>query len=266
MSSSRSDVELGAAVKSELPPIDGVGAARGGYSIGGYHLTDVGTSCVLPTPVFALWRVAVAIFLWTMLIIDCIKTGSYAVVTLTVWSLLTESLVFTLLAAASIICVLRSIDIESDRRSQAPANVLAILYQTSASATVFLDFIVWTLLLDSIGNFRNVTNHVLNIILIFIDVALSSTVFRYINVVFFVALAAGYILFTWIRHAVTDNFPYPFLDAWDAVTGEAIPRRNVVWTYVTIVLWAFGAGVLTVLFSRAKKFYSSKLRAAPMLL
>lgn len=266
MSSSQSDVELGAAVKAEIPPVDGVGGARGGYSIGGYHLADVGTSCVLPTPLFALWRVGVAIFLWTMLIIDCVKTGSYALVTLTVWSLLTESLVFTLLAAASILCVLRSIDLDSGRRPQVPATVLAILYQTSASATVFLDFIVWTLLLDSIGNFRNVTNHVLNIVLMAIDVALSATLFRYINVVFFVALAAGYILFTWIRHAVTDNFPYFFLDAWDPVTGDPTPRRLVVWTYVTIVLWAIGAGVLTVLFSRAKKFYSSKLRAAPMAL
>lgn len=230
--------------------------------MGGYHLADVGTSCLLPTPVFALWRVAVAIFLWTMLIIDCVKTGSIVLTGLTLWSLLTESLVFTLLAAASVLCVLRSVDLEPGRQPQLPATVLAILYQTSASATVFLDFIVWTLLLDAIGNFRNVTNHVLNFILIFIDVALSATLFRYVNVVFFVALAAGYILFTWIRHAITDNFPYYFLDAWDPVTGDPVRRGNVVWTYVNIVLWAIAAGVLTVLFSRAKKLYSPKVRRA----
>lgn len=264
MSSSRSDVEVGAAAKP-APPLDGVGGARGGFSMGGYHLADVGTSCLLPTPVFALWRVGVAIFLWTMLIIDCVETGSIALVGLTLWSLLTESLVFTLLAAASILCVLRSVDLEPGRQPQLPASVLAILYQTSASATVFLDFIVWTLLLDAIGNFRNVTNHVLNFILIFIDVALSATVFRFVNVVFFVALAATYIIFTWIRHAVTDNFPYPFLSAWDA-TGAPIRRGNVVWTYVNIVLWAIAAGTLTVLFSRAKKLYSSKVNKAPMYL
>lgn len=251
------DVELG------KPGLAEAADATRGFSLGGYHLADVGTSCLLPTPLFALWRVAVAVFLFSMLIWDCVKTGSYALVTLTTWSLLTEALVFSLLAAASVLCVLRSVDLDPARRAQFPASALAVLYQTSASATLFLDFVVWTLLLNDIGNFRNVTNHVLNFVLILIDVALSATLFRFINVVFFVALVLAYVVFNWIRYAVADNFALPILDAWDA-NRDPLRAGGVVWTYATVVMWAVAAGVLFVVFSRAKKLYSSKLRSAPM--
>lgn len=100
-------------------------------------------------------------------------------------------------------------------------------------------------------------DHLLNWILLFVDVALSATLFKMVNIFFFVLYTAVYLCFAWARRAVTDDLPYGFLDPWNE-EGEKKNVGFVVGIYLGVFVWTLVAGALTVGFSRLKRFYSKK--------
>lgn len=93
--------------------------------------------------------------------------------------------------------------------------------------------------------------------LLFIDLALSATKFRFVNIVFFVLYTAVYLCFAWARRAVTDDLPYGFLNPWNE-EGEKKNVGGVIGIYLGVFVWTLLAGALTVGFSRLKRFYSKK--------
>lgn len=87
-------------------------------------------------------------------------------------------------------------------------------------------------------NFQNINRHGINLAIALIDLLFSRTVFKFINVIFFVVYVVTYLVFAWIRFAVVDNFPYGFLDFEDEDDVAKKPL-NVVKMYAILA----GAGI-----------------------
>lgn len=122
---------------------------RGGVRVGGYAWADVGLPCVpLPPAVFAVLRGVAAAYIAGMVIWG-LTEGDQAYF-YTWWGLVLEGLVFVALAAASAWCAVRGERLDAGREASTAATVLAIVYQTSATATLFLDVVYWALLANGV--------------------------------------------------------------------------------------------------------------------
>lgn len=132
------------------PPPPAVAADKCGcVRVGGYAWADVGLPCVpLPPAAFAALRGVAAAYVAGMVAYG--QTDGARAYFYTWWGLVFEGLVFIALAAASVWCAAKGVRLEAGREPSAAASVLAILYQTSTTATLFLDVVYWALLADGV--------------------------------------------------------------------------------------------------------------------
>lgn len=106
--------------------------------------------------------------------------------------------------------------------------------------------------------FSSINRHGINFAIALIDIILSRTVFKFINIIFFVIYALAYLAFAWIRFAVVDNFPYGFLDFEIEYTKIAKKPLDVVRTYAILVAAGISIGFLIAGITKLKKCYARR--------
>ncbi|KAH6768927.1 hypothetical protein C2S51_014263 [Perilla frutescens var. frutescens] len=109
--------------------------------------------------------------------------------------------------------------LEVDLKLRFLDNLLQIVYQTSAGASMLTDIVFWCLLLPFMTgeNFQLTLliagMHSVNAVFLVLESALNRMPFTWFGIVYFVFWSCSYVVFQWVLHACCFSWwPYPFLD------------------------------------------------------
>lgn len=226
--------------------------------LGGHCLSEAATSAIVPTIVVVLYRSTASIFLLSSFLYYLLNEG-YSMTQYSSWCHIGLGLAFALTSAVSLIFLLvppkpntRSTEdgATSDvKTSSMLAFVAIMLYQVFATSALFLGVVYWVLIFDAKKDslsFRNTAQHAFNLGFVLLDLFLSLRMqFKLSYMPAFLLYTIAYLVFMWIRFAVTNSFTYQFLD----YRGDKSPGL-VVGYYLGILVWAIVASVLMISLSR----------------
>lgn len=219
--------------------------------VGDHSPVETSTSACFPPLVVVAWRGVFFLFFLASSIFFMVQ-DNYSLKFFTIWSYLLLSIAVAFLTLSS---ALHAFNIDLGPNSVFVCSSV-ILFQTAATAALFLDIIYWMLLYDNKSpDFTQLAQHALNLCFVILDMSLCLRInFRVFYILFFVSFILLYIIFSWIRFAIVGNWPYDFLDYRNQVAGITVAY------YFGLFAWAAIAAALMVMFSRLNRLPCVKSR------
>lgn len=214
---------------------------------GGHSLREVATSAYFPTIVVFVLRVVFALFMSTTFLVYMVN-GEYKFQFYSIWCHLGISIAFIASSMASAFYLF----------SKPPRNnncsffafSVVLLFQVFASAALFLDLVFWALLFDydTTPNLAQLAQHAFNLVFVLLDILLSARMqFKLMYGVLFILYTIAFLIFAWIRFAITDDWVYDFLNYQKQAAGTTIAY------YLGIFVWAMAASIVMILLSRISR-------------
>lgn len=223
---------------------------------GGHSLREAATSAYFPTIVIFIWRVVFALFMSTTFLVYTIN-GQYTFQFYSIWCHLGISIAFIASSLASALYL--SSKQPRNRNCSFFAFVVVLLFQVFATAALFLDLVFWALLFDfdTKPDIATLAQHAFNLVFVLLDILLSVRMqFKLIYGVVFILYTISFLVFAWIRFAITDDWMYNFLDYQRQAAGTTVAY------YLGIFVWAAVAAIIVILLSRISRCACSKSRRA----
>lgn len=214
---------------------------------GGHTLREAATSAIFPTILCLIWRFIFAIFLFATLITYTIN-DEYNFEFYSIWCHLGLSLAFFGTSTASAL-YLFSKPSRTNNFSLFASFVIPF-FQVFATAALFLDLVFWALLFDfdRTPRLSELTQHALNLVFVLLDIVLSLRMqFGVFYSAVFIIYTIAYLIFAWIRFAITDDWVYKFLNYQKQSAGITVAY------YFGIFAWAVVASAIMISLSRLSR-------------
>lgn len=221
---------------------------------GGHTLKEVGTSRFFPTWLVLAWRAAFAIYMGTTLIVYLAR-DTYNFEFYSIWCHLGIAIAFSLSALASLLYLFK----RAPHRDSISffASFVLLWVQVFATAALFLDVVYWALLFDSdtSPSLAVISQHAINFGFVLLDLFLSLRMqFKLLYGLVFVVYTIAYVVFAWIRFAITDDWVYGFLDYRRQSAAVTVAY------YFGILAWAAVATIILILITRIGRCLGSTSR------
>lgn len=216
--------------------------------VGGHTLFEAATSSFAPTIFIAIARAIYATFMWVTFIVFA-ANGEYRMEFYSSWCHIGIALAFSLTSATSFYFIFRK---EKERNGERSifASLAVAVFQIFATCALFLDLVYWVLLFDKSTTplLHQVAQHAVNAVFVVVDIFLSLRMqFKVFYGALFILFTVVYVIFAWIRYAITKHWVYSFLDYRKQSAGITVAY------YFGMLAWGIFAAMIIFLFSRLSR-------------
>lgn len=215
---------------------------------GGHPLYEATTSAYLPTFIVFLYRAVFATFLSATFIYFSVQKVYYMRF-YSSWCHLGLAISLTFSAAITLVSLVSGSNKAYSTKPSRLAFISVLLFQTFASAALFLDIVYWVLIFDDdVPNFSQTAQHALNLAFVLLDIVFSMRMqFKLSHAAVFVIFTLSYLGFMWIYYAVTDDFVYDFADYRNKGNGLTVAY------YFGTIAWGVVAALIMFVISRLSR-------------